>query len=245
MSEFEGEITYPDMLVALHQLVATEENLTDSLRRCADIARYAVPGVKGVGLTLRKGDSGTTVAFSGDSAPALDDAQYADDLGPCLDAFRTDRTINVERISDELSRWPTFVRRADELGIRSSLSIPLRLDHTGPVGALNLYADHEAAFPDDTVEVAHMFGVQASIAVTNAQVYWQAKHLADNLSKALDSRDLIGQAKGILMREHGISSDEAFERIRRASQQRNIKVTSLAEQIVWTGQLSDEPGAPA
>jgi GAF domain-containing protein len=240
MSEFEGEITYPDMLVALHQLVGTEENLTDSLRRCADIAHYAVPGVKGVGLTLRTGDSGTTVAFSGDMAPALDDAQYADDLGPCLEAFRTDRTVYVEQISKELSRWPTFVRRADELGIHSSLSLPLRLE-SDPVGALNLYADRPAAFSEETVEVAHMFAVQASIAVTNAQVYWRAKHLADNLAKALDSRDLIGQAKGILMREHGISGDEAFDRLRRASQERNIKVTALAEQIIWTGQLPEEP----
>ncbi|MGB3409838.1 MAG: GAF and ANTAR domain-containing protein [Microthrixaceae bacterium] len=243
MSNFEGEITYPDMLIALHQLVGTEENLTDSLRRCADIARYAVPGTKGVGLTLRAGDSGTTVAFSGDPAPALDDAQYEDDLGPCLEAFRTDRTIYVERVSDELARWPTFVRRAEELGIRSSLSLPLRLK-SDPVGALNLYADHEAAFSDETVEVAHMFAVQASIAVTNAQVYWRAKHLADNLTKALDSRDLIGQAKGILMREHGISSDDAFDRIRRVSQKRNIKVTALAEQIVWTGQIPNEESAP-
>src|SRR4051794_22729756 len=112
MPEFEEEMTYPDMLVALHQLVGTEENLTDSLRRCAHIAHFAVPGVEGVGLTLRAGDSGTTVAFSGDAAPQLDEAQYADNLGPCLDAFRQDRVLRVDRISSRLSEWPTFVRRA-------------------------------------------------------------------------------------------------------------------------------------
>lgn len=239
MSDAEGEMSYPGLLVALHQLVGAEENLTDSLRRCADIACFAVPGVRGVGLTLRTGDSGATVAHSGDAATDLDEAQYTDDLGPCLEALREDRTIYVERISEQLSRWPTFVRRAAELDIHSSLSMPLRLE-SGPVGALNLYADEEAAFPAATAEVAQMFAAQASIAVTNAQVYWQAKHLADNLSKALDTRDLIGQAKGILMSEHGISSDEAFERIRHASQQRNVKVSELAEQIVWTGQLPDD-----
>lgn len=238
MSEFEG-MTYAETLVALHQLVATEEQLSDSLRRCAEIARVAVPAVEGVGLTLRMGDSGTTVAFSGDAAPKLDQAQYDDDEGPCLEAFRKDDVINVGRIAAERSRWPSFARCADEVGVRSSLSIPLRLDGSA-VGALNLYAGPEESFPPSTVDVAEKFGVQASIAVTNAQVYWQAKHLAEHLSRALDSRDIIGQAKGILMREHGIDGDAAFDMIRRASQHRNVKVHTLAEQIVWAGQLPDE-----
>jgi GAF domain-containing protein len=232
-------MTYAETLVALHQLVATEEHLSDSLQRCAEIARVAVPAVEGVGLTLRTGDSGTTVAFSGDAATKLDQAQYDDDEGPCLEAFRIDKVINVGRIAAELSRWPTFVRCADEVGVRSSLSVPLRLDGTA-VGALNLYAGPEEAFAPATVDVAEKFGVQASIAVTNAQVYWQAKHLAEHLTKALDSRDVIGQAKGILMREHGIDSDAAFDLIRQASQHRNVKVHVLAEQIVRVGQLPAE-----
>jgi GAF domain-containing protein len=231
-------MSYAETLVALHQLVATEENLTDSLRRCADIARSAVPDVEGVGLTLRAGGTGTTVAFSGDTAPKLDEAQYEDDEGPCLEAFRENTLLNVTHIAAELSRWPSFVRCADELGIRSSLSVPLRLEGSA-VGALNLYAGAVEAFPPGTVEVAEMFAAQASIAVTNAQVYWQARHLAEHLSKALDSRDVIGQAKGILMREHSITGDAAFEMIRRTSQHRNIKVQALAEQIVRAGQLPD------
>ena len=233
------DMSYADVLVALHQLVETEENLTDSLRRVANTACYAVPGVEAVGLTMRAGRSGTTVAFTGDVAPALDDAQYEDDLGPCLESFREDRLILVDRIADEVSRWPSFARRAEELGIRSSLSIPLRADHAA-IGALNLYASPESAFPPDAVTVAEMFGAQASVSVTNAEVYWRAKHLADNLGRALDSRDRIGQAKGILMREHGIDGDKAFELIREQSQRSNVKVVDLADRIIWTGQLPDD-----
>jgi GAF domain-containing protein len=238
MSEYEA-LTYPDLLVALHQLVSDEEHLTDSLRRVADIACFAVPGVESVGLTFRAGGSGTTVAFSGDVAPVLDEAQYADDLGPCLEAFRTDRTINVPNVTHEVNRWPTYVRTAQELGIHSSLSLPLGLPGEAAMGALNMYASPESAFPDDTVAVGEMFAAQASVAVANAQVYWQAKHLTEHLTRALDSRDRIGQAKGILMRHHGISGDEAFDMLRKVSQQRNVKVTDLADDVIWTGQLPE------
>ena len=238
MSDY-GEMSYPELLVALHQLVATEEQLSDSLGRVAVIACYAIEGVDGVGLTLRAGGTGTTVAYSGDPAPQLDDAQYEDDTGPCLDSFREQVTINVPRVADEASRWPSYVRTAERLGIRSSLSLPLRSPGEPAVGALNFYASPEDAFAGDTVAVAEMFAAQASVAVTNAQVYWQARHLTEHLTKALDSRDRIGQAKGILMRSHGITGDEAFERLRTLSQQRNIKVSDLADEVIWTGQLPD------
>ncbi|MGB6058077.1 MAG: GAF and ANTAR domain-containing protein [Microthrixaceae bacterium] len=236
----EGEdLSYPQLVVALHQLVETEENLTHSLQRCADLARFAVPGANSVGVTLRVDNSGSTVAYNGESATALDQAQYTDNLGPCLESFREDRMIYVERIATEVARWPTFVREAEKLGIQSSLSMPLHSEDK-PVGALNMYACDEIAFSDETIDAARMFAVQASVAITNAEVYWRTKHLADNLSKALDGRDLVGQAKGILMREHGISSEEASERIENAARERDIKVTDLARQIIWTGQLAKE-----
>jgi GAF domain-containing protein len=236
----EVEMTMADMLVGLHQLVETEQNLTDSLQRVVFLANAAIPAAHGVGLTLRSGDSGATVAYQGEVAPELDQAQYADDLGPCLQAFRDDRTINVGSIAAEVSRWPSFARRAEELGVLSSLSLPLH-DDKGAVGALNFYSGTEHEFGDPQVAVAEAFAAQASVAVTNAEVYWRTRHLADNLTKALDSRDKIGQAKGILMRDLGISAEEAFERIRKTSQNRNIKVADIAEEIIWSGQLPGDP----
>ena len=235
-----AEMSYPELLVALHQLVATEEQLEDALGRVANIACYAIDNVDAVGLTLRAGGSGTTVAFSGDPAPRLDDAQYEDDTGPCLDSFREDITINVPRIADHRTRWPSYTRTAEELGICSSLSLPLRVPGEPSVGALNFYASPESAFPEETVTITELFAAQASVAVTNAQIYWQARHLTENLTRALDSRDRIGQAKGILMRQHAITGNDAFELLRQTSQQRNIKVSDLADLVIWTGQLPEE-----
>jgi GAF domain-containing protein len=232
----EIDMNTADLLVGVHQLLDTEQNLTDSLQRVTFLANAAVPAAEGVGLTLRSGDSGTTIAFQGEIAPELDEAQYADDLGPCLEAFRDDRTINVGSIPTEMSRWPSFAKRAAELGVRSSLSLPLRDDQRA-VGALNFYATPEHKFEDPLVVVAEAFAAQASVAVTNAAVYWRTRHMADNLTKALDSRDKIGQAKGILMRDLGISAEDAFELIRKTSQNRNIKVADIAEEIIWSGQL--------
>jgi GAF domain-containing protein len=239
MSEAEMN-SFSEVLISLHRLASSEGQIGDSLQRVAQLAKATVPNVTAVGLTLKDGDSGTTVAFAGDAAPELDQAQYDDNTGPCLDAFREDVTIHLPRIVVVESRWPTFVMRASEMGIHSSLSIPLRVD-SRPVGALNLYAAPEDAFDANHLSTTALFAEQASLAATNAQIYWQVRELADHLRTAVESRDVIGQAKGILMREHRESAEDAFERIREASSQRNVKVIDLAEEIILAGELPDPP----
>jgi GAF domain-containing protein len=231
---------YPDgfaaLVVALNTSMVDEEDLDQTLRRVAFIACQSPIGADNAGVTLQRGDGPATAAYHGDAALPLDQAQYETDDGPCLSAFRTGAVVRVPHIADNAARWPTFAAAAAKQGIVSSLSLPLRLK-TEVVGALNLYASHELPFTDASVHLAELFAEQAALAVTNAEVYWKTYSLTQNLTLALENRERIGQAKGILATRLGITMDEAFEHLRRTSQNMNIKLRDIADHVVRTGEL--------
>jgi GAF domain-containing protein len=236
---------YPDgfaaLVVALNASMVDEEDLDETLRRVAFIACQSPIGADNAGVTLQRGDAAATAAFHGDAALPLDQAQYEADDGPCLTAFRTGEVVRVERIADAGARWPKFVAAAAEAGIVSSLSLPLVLK-SEIVGALNLYASQHLSFTDTSVHLARLFAEQAALAVTNAEIYWKTYTLTQNLTLALENRERIGQANGILATRLGITMDEAFDQLRRASQNLNIKLRDIADHVVETGDL---PGSPA
>jgi GAF domain-containing protein len=205
----------------------------------AFIACQSPIGADNAGVTLQRG-SDATAAYHGDAALALDEAQYEADDGPCLRAFRTGELVRVAHIAEVADRWPKFVAAAGEAGIVSSLSLPLML-RTEVVGALNLYASHELSFTDTSVHLARLFAEQAALAVTNAEVYWKTYTLTQNLTLALENRERIGQAKGILATRRGITMDEAFDQLRRTSQNLNIKLRDIADHVVRTGELPPPP----
>ena len=173
----------------------------------------------------------------------LDRAQYEANDGPCLVAYRTGEIVRLARIGDVSDRWPKFAAAAAEAGIVSSLSLPLTL-RSEVVGALNLYASKPLTFTDERVHLGRLFAEQAALAVTNAEVYWKTYVLTQNLTVALENRDRIGQAKGILATRLGITTDAAFEQLRRASQNLNIKLRDVADHVTRTGQLPTTPAQP-
>ena len=142
-------------------------------------------------------------------------------------------------ISETAERWPEFTAAAAEAGIRSILSVPLVAQR--PLGALNLYSRTAEGYDETAEETAVLFSEQAAVACANAEVYWRTYSLTEHLREALESRDVIGQAKGILMVRRGCTPDTAFEALRKVSQHRNIKLRQIAEQVVYHGDLDDGP----
>jgi GAF domain-containing protein len=226
---------FSDALVAVNRAMTQSESLEHTLQRIATIANSFIPHCESVGVTMRTDNHPETVAYDGDHASALDNAQYEDDLGPCLQAYRENEVVVVDRIAEMKDEWPTFTRRAEDLGVLSSLSLPLHLDDR-TVGAMNLYATQERAFPRDVQKLAALFSAQAAVAIVNASVYWRTFELTANLERALDSRDIIGQAKGILMAQLRITGEEAFDLLREASQRRNVKLREIADEVARTGE---------
>lgn len=172
----------------------------------------------------------------------LDALQAQAAQGPCLDALGGLDTVYVADLLDDQS-WPLFSPDAAQLGIRSALAY--RLTSMGvTVGALQMYARLPGAFNAIERTQGLLFASYAglALAVSNAQQADEAR--IDNLETALSSREVIGQAQGILMERERITADQAFQLLRRSSQHLNRKLRTVAQDIVDTGAVPPEATSP-
>jgi GAF domain-containing protein len=214
----------------LARLVVTEDSLDATLRRVAELATHEIDGCDMAGITLMRDGKPVTAAFTDAVAPEIDTAQYKTGSGPCLQAFQTNTVLRIEDTRTE-SRWPEFGRAAAEHGVLSTLSLPLVVG-ANALGALNLYSRSANTFDND--DGSMVFALQASVVLANAQAFWAAQQLADQLENALSSRAVIEQAKGVLLARTGCSLDEAFDLLRVASQNQNRKLRDVAAEVVKT-----------
>jgi GAF domain-containing protein len=224
-------------LRALSHFLVGDATVTDTLTRVAELATTSLDAAF-AGITLDTARGPRTSVFTDPQSPAIDQAQYEADHGPCLDAMRTGHVNRIDFTADD-NRWPAFSRAAFEHGINSTLSLPLTaLDHM-PSGALNLYAREVAAFDDGAEADGADFAEQAAVVLLNAEAYWSALELSEQLQHALDSRPSIEQAKGIMIAREGCTPEQAFDILVRASQRTNVKLRDLAASIVERAQQPD------
>ncbi|MBM0235795.1 GAF and ANTAR domain-containing protein [Micromonospora sp. STR1_7] len=219
-----------DALAELGRTRLDETSLDDMLRRIADLASRSVPGAREVSVTLVRGRAGWTAAFTGVLARHLDEWQYEQHRGPCLDASASGDTISVPDMVAE-QRWPTWAAVARTAGAGSSLSIGLPIQES-VVGALNVYGDSPNAFGPSAIAVAEGFAAYAAVALANAHLYNSAATLAEQMREAMRSRAVIEQAKGIIMGDRRCSPEEAFALLSKISQDTNRKVHDVAEALV-------------
>ena len=221
----------------LSRLLLAEETLEATHGRVASLACRTLPPCDLASLTMvndgRPSTPVQTEALAGD----LDTVQYRSRRGPCLEAYQAGRIVR-EKISENADRWPEFSDLAAQAGVQSVLAVPL-VANSHPLGALNLYSKSPGGYDEAAEETALLFSEQAAVACANAEVYWRTFTLTEHLREALESRDVIGQAKGILMARRNCTSDAAFEALRKASQHRNMKLRDIAEQVVYLGDLED------
>ncbi|MHA3703236.1 ANTAR domain-containing protein [Jatrophihabitans sp. YIM 134969] len=167
-------------------------------------------------------------AVLGEAPHRLDSWQQERGAGPCIDASAEQAVLVVDDTATE-ARWPGFGTLAVECGVGSMLCVPLWVD-TVSLGSVSLYAAEAAAFSRFDERLAGLLATQAALALSDAQRTEQLRTMAAN-------RDLIGQAKGILMERHKLTADQAFDQLRTASQQSNRKLVEVADTVVMTGTL--------
>jgi GAF domain-containing protein len=228
MSKLEMSPEILETLRELSSLLESEDSFERTLRSVVDLAASTLPACDSAGITLRVNGKYSTAAASDLHSLEIDNIQYDAGEGPCLTALELGEPQRIEAVSEE-TRWPEFTARASRDGFGSSASFPLSMN--GTPGALNLYAKSERAFDHSTTAIAEIFARQAATALNNAHIYAAARKLSDQLNEALKSRDLIGQAKGILMEREGISDAEAFEMLKRISQTTNVKLRDVAARL--------------
>lgn len=199
---------------------------TDRRATVRSIVRAAVgtvPGAAVAGITLVEGPRVTGDIQTDELAVRLDDVQSELGEGPCLEALRKEPIVEVEDMATE-QRWPGFARRAVAMGVLSTLSFQL-FTRGDSLGALNLYAHEPYAFGRDDQIIGQLLAQHAAIAYAEA-----TRH--HHLGVALENRDLIGQAKGILMQRDKLTAEAAFDLLSSASQDTNIKLADVARWIV-------------
>ncbi len=167
-------------------------------------------------------------ATTGQPPQLLDQLQQKLKDGPCIDAAEQQTLIRIDDMHRE-SRWPDFAAEAESLGVCSMLCVPLRV-HEQCLGTLSLYSESVTPFTGHDERVTTLFATLAAIALAEAQ-------RTSQLHAALANRDVIGQAKGILMERHRMTAEAAFRSLSLASQNVNMKLTSVARHLVETGEL--------
>ena len=199
------------------------DSTDEALETVAHYARVAVDA-DDAGVMLVTGHSVETPAGTSAEVNKAHELQAELGEGPCLAALSGGEHTFV--VSDTLDddRWPTWGKAAAELGYHSVLSSSLETT-SRRLGSLNAYARAVGAFDEEDVEVMKLLAAHASVAISAAK-------LRGELHEALGTRTTIGQAQGILMHAFDINSDQAFAYMRRLSQDRNIKLFKIAQEII-------------
>ena len=204
-----------------------EDSPKQAMERAVTLATQIMSGCDAAGVcVVYRGERIDTHATSHDSLSQVDSLQHEMNEGPCLDALRYQDTVHSDDLSTD-ERWPKWGPEvATRLGLFSIVSYRLFATDT-TLGALNLYGKSRSAFTTDDVHDGIALAAHVGVALAGAQE-------VENLEKALGGRTVIGQATGILMERFDLTPERAFGLLSKISQNKNLKLRQLAEQIVTT-----------
>ena len=199
------------------------ETVEEALARLVQVARSVIPGAEQCGISVADRRSVTTMASTDGVVDRLDQLQYRLGEGPCLDAMRDHTSVVVDDMRTE-TRWPRFAPPAAAAGCISQMGIEI-FREAGRVGGLNLYSSKPSAFDDYTRHTATLLAIHTSVVMGKVIT-------VDNLTHALKTRQLIGQAIGIVMYRYAVDEKAAFAYLTRISQNSNVKLHDVAARIV-------------
>ncbi len=218
------------------RLLFSAGGVQDTLTQVAQVAVDTIEGCDSAGVFVIAEGRVTTPAHTDPVVSEVDALQNSLGEGPCLDAAAQGTVFYAGDLENDL-RWPEFGPEATARGVRSLLALPLFGD--GTLGALNLYARYPEAFGVIDRARGLLLAAMAALAFSTARTHEDEARRAENLHMALATREMIGQAQGILMERERINADEAFDVLRRASQHLNRKLREVAQTLVETGERPD------
>lgn len=209
----------------LSGMIFSETSLDAVLEVVIGLAVGVVPSADAGSVTLMGGGPPRTRASTSQEASGIDRVQYESNRGPCLTAIRERRIVSAN-LSD-VTEWPEVANAAKRCGVSSVLSLPMG----EAFGALNLYGKTDV-FGEDDIAIGQQFARHSAAVVTNATSFAQAELINQHLQEALITRDVIGQAKGVLRERLGFDDQAAFDELRRQSQEYRRKLREVAEDII-------------
>jgi hypothetical protein len=202
------------------------------LQAVVDLAVETIDGCDFASILVLDGDRLTAAVGTDSVAASVDVAQHRAGEGPGLDAIRNGGAVFAEDLADD-PRWLLFGPEAAASGVRSALALRLS-DEASRQAALVLYARYPLAFGALDRAKGVILAAIAGLALAAAEAH--EDEARDTIQNALATREMIGQAQGILMERERITADHAYDILRRASQHLNTRVRDVAQALIDTGQ---------
>lgn len=214
-----------ELLAGAARLMGRAPTLDDTLRLIVSTAHRVLPEFEHVGLSVRpRGGRIRTEATTTDLAGLLDALQHEVGEGPGIESLEGSAVVAAPQLRHE-QRWQLYLPRAVQLGLRAHLAVQLGSDRDGTVAGLNLYSTSRDDIPERDVRVAELFAMHASLARDDALRIW-------HLEAAMDARQVVSTAIGVVMERHHLDKRAATAYLWRASSHRNVKVRVLAARLV-------------
>lgn len=220
------------LLAAVREFTTTILNPYDLQELLQRLTAHAttVTGTDGAGIMLAGARGLGFAAAWPESVVDIEVTQDRVESGPCHDAFTSGTPTVVDDLRVE-HRWPEYRERALELGFRAIAGFPMHA-WGETIGVLDLYRRHPGPWTGDVLDTAEIMTSMGAGYVLHANQLKAQHELAEQLQTALESRDTIGQAKGLLMARHRIGADEAMDLLRETSQRTNVKLRDVAARLV-------------
>jgi GAF domain-containing protein len=228
--DVEDELTLAASFASLCLLPLDTDDRRRLISRIASVAGTALPAATAVSLTIGSPTEPEELASNSAMAQRLDGLQMRTAEGPCVDAYDKPAVVVTGDVAAD-SRWPRLARVVPAREVRSVMALPVQL-HNRRIGVLNVYAATVDAFTDRSVRVGELLAVAVGAVLEAAEERRSMRALSENLERALQSRAVIEQAKGIVMAHVGGTADDAFARLVALSSRRNVKLRDLAARVV-------------
>ena len=213
-----------DTLVADFDVVELLTLVTD---RCVEVLDVSAAGLM---LVSPQGDL-RVMASSSEAMRVLELFELQAQEGPCLDCYRSGEPVVNQDLATANSRWPRFATEALAAGFHSVHALPMRL-RGAVLGALNLFHNETGEMWQDDIEAAQALADVATIAVLQHRAALEAQVLTDQLNRALNTRIVIEQAKGMVAEREGLSMEDAFATLRGYARNHNLRLADVARDLI-------------
>lgn len=218
--------TFVDLADSLVDNFDVVELLTVLVDRCVDVVDVAAAGIM---LASADGEL-RVIASSSEAMRVLELFEAQADEGPCVACYRGGRPVVNVKLAEADGRWPRFAPQAVRAGFRSAHALPMRL-RGQTIGALNMFHTEEGAMRESDVVTAQALADVATIAILQHRAVVDAQQLNQQLTRALNTRIVIEQAKGVVAESAGVDMEEAFALLRRHSRRNNLRLADVAQAV--------------
>lgn len=215
----------------IRRLLLTAEKVDAAVELLAKAIKDSVPGTIGAGVSVLDSQGRRTSHGATDRVVEEADAlQYELGEGPCLTAWAAEESILVDDVRTD-DRWPRWSAAVQGLPIRSVVSAALVADKES-VGALKVYAALPSAYTPATTRLLELFAAPAATLLSHIQASELPRHISEDLHDALESRDMVNRACGILMQRHGFGYEQALEELIRLARLRRMTLAEASVELI-------------